>query len=211
MSSRPRFLLSPAYCGGRRARMLTRPGSTIGLAERLREGGLSLGEAFAFMSGLYFRGKLAYARAFTEPDSMFVITPTRGLIAPDAAVTTAMIEEFAAVDVEAGDARYREPLERDLASLRSRLVDGTPVILLGSIATGKYVDVLTSILGPALYYPSSFVGRGDMSRGGLMLRSAAAGVELEYTQLDPGISRRGPRPPKLEPIKVPAGQSVQTT
>jgi hypothetical protein len=54
-------------------------------------------------------------------------------------------------------------------------------------------------LGERLHYPSSFVGRGDMSRGGLLLRHAASGVELDYAVLDPGARRHGPRPPKLDP------------
>ena len=58
------FLLSPAYCGGRRATYLLREGSTLALAAKLNAGTLTLGEAFTFMSGLYFRGKMAYARAF---------------------------------------------------------------------------------------------------------------------------------------------------
>ena len=43
-----------------------------------------------------------------------------------------------------------------------------------------------------------------MSRGGLMLRSAASGDELEYGPLTAGVRPRGPRPPKLDPsTRVP--------
>jgi hypothetical protein len=178
----------------------------MALAVRFREGTLTLGDAFAFMSGLYFRGKLAYARAFGRAPSpnanaVLVITPTRGLLPPDDFIDDHLLDEFAAVDVSAGDARYRRPLERDVASLASLLGADGHVVLLGSIATGKYVDVLVDILGARLHYPRAFVGRGDMSRGGLLLRAAASGEELEYAVLTPGLRPRGPRPPKLDPLR----------
>jgi len=195
------FLLSPAHCGGRRATALLRPDATSPLALRLRAGTLTLGEAFSFLSGLYFRGKLTYARAFADaevPDrGSYVITPTRGLQAPDTVVSLELLQDFAATDIAAGDRRYREPLERDVRALAARLPSAFRVVLLGSIATNKYVDVLAPALGDRLYYPSSFVGRGDMSRGGLLLRSAASGLELDYVRLDTDAPRRGQRPPRL--------------
>jgi hypothetical protein len=192
------FLLSPAYCAGRRAKILLRPGSTLAIAQRLQGGTLTLGEAFTFCSGLYFRGKITYARTFA-PDATLVITPTRGLQPPDLLVTADLLREFAGVDIASDDVRYRKPLERDLRTLAKRLSTGARVVLLGSVATGKYVDVLVRSLGPRLHFPPSFVGRGDMSRGGLLLRQAASGVELEYAALEPTATRRGPRPPKLDP------------
>ena len=65
-----------------------------------------------------------------------------------------------------------------------------------SIATSKYVEPLTDIFGSRLLFPSEFVGRGDMSRGGLMLRCAREGIELAYIPADSAV-RRGKRPPKL--------------
>jgi len=203
------FLLSPAYCAGRRAKILLKPGSTLAIAQRLQAGELTLGEAFTFCSGLYFRGKITYARAFA-PDSTFVITPTRGLQPPGLVVTADLIREFAGVDIASDDVRYRRPLERDLRALAKRLQPGARVVLLGSVATGKYVDVLVRSLGQQLHFPPSFVGRGDMSRGGLLLRQAASGVELEYAALEPTATRRGPRPPKLDPrtrVAMPAPPS----
>jgi len=199
------FLLSPAYCGGRRASSLLRPDSSSQLAERLRAGTLTLGEAFSFCSGLYFRGKLAYARAFAragtlDQPSTFVITPTRGLQVPDTPISRQVLREFAAVDIGAVDPRFRRPLEHDVAALAATLSPAGRVVLLGSIATGKYADVLAPALGGRLYYPASFVGRGDMSRGGLLLRSASSLTELEYVPLVPGAVRRGPRPPRLEAV-----------
>jgi hypothetical protein len=195
------FLLSPAYCGGRRARILLRPDSTLPLARRLRDGTLTIGEAFSFMSGLYFRGKLTYARRFAQtPEATLVITPTRGLQSDARPVTTELLEEFGSVDIRADDARYCQPLERDARALAARLSRDARVVLLGSVATGKYVDVLVRTLGERLYFPSSFVGRGDMSRGGLLLRQAASGTELDYVVLEAGTRRHGPRPPKLDPL-----------
>jgi len=194
------FLLSPAYCGGRRAAMLLRSGSQLAIARRLQADTLTLGEAFTFMSGLYFRGKIAYARTFApDLDSTLVITPTRGLRSPEMVVSQQLLHEFAAVDIASDDVRYSRPLERDLEGLAARLPDDARVVLLGSVATGKYVDILVPRLGERLQFPSSFVGRGDMSRGGLLLRHAASGIELEYSVLRPDTSRRGPRPPKLDP------------
>jgi hypothetical protein len=197
------FLLSPARCDGRRAAMLLRPEARSPAADRLRAGTLTLGDAFAFMSALYFRGKLAYARAFAtgaeSGPTSYIITPTRGLQTPDSLVSIALLEEFASTDIASGDTAYRAPLDRDLALLAATLSATTRVILLGSIASNKYVDALAPVLGERLYYPASFIGRGDMSRGGLLLRSAAAGVELDYARLDTTVARRGVRPPKLEP------------
>jgi hypothetical protein len=196
------FLLSPAYCGGRRAMYLLRDGSTLALAVKLREGALTLGEAFSFMSGLYFRGKLEYTRAFgRHHPAGLVITPTRGLLPPDSLVTADLLHEFGAVDVAAADERYRRPMVESVGRLRETLSPDARVVLLGSIATGKYVDVLTGTLDERLYFPTDFVGRGDMSRGGLMLRSVGSGVELPYTRLRPEVRRHGERPPKLAPLR----------
>jgi hypothetical protein len=200
------FLLSPAWCGGRRAAMLLNPVAPFDYAVRLRAGQLNLGEAFAFMSGLYFRGKLAYGSRFGSAheghERTFVITPTQGLRSPSSTVTIGHLREFASVDVNAGDPRYRVPLERDLLALDASLDPRTRIVLLGSIATSKYVDALVSIVGPRLVFPPSFIGRGDMSRGGLLLRAARAGIELDYAPLDAMTTRRGRRPPKLEPERV---------
>ncbi|MGE0812824.1 MAG: hypothetical protein AB7O28_01175 [Vicinamibacterales bacterium] len=196
------LLLSPAHCGGRRASALLEPGAASEAAARLRAGALTLGEAFAFMSSLYFRGKLAYARAVVsrrgDRAAAYVITPTRGLLSPNASASVALLQEFAATDIAAGDTRYRGPLERDLADLVSRLGPDARVVLLGSIASDKYVDVLAPALGGRLHYPPSFIGRGDMSRGGLLLRSAASGVELDYAPLTALSPRRGRRAPRLD-------------
>jgi len=212
------FLLSPASCSGERARVLLREAAAFPLAVRLRQEGAPLGEVFSFLSGLYFRGKLAYARRFSagspELASTFVITPTRGLLSPDASVTAEDLREFASVPIDHRSERYRVPLERDVRELARRLPAAGEAVLLGSIATAKYVDVLSAALGSRLVFPADFAGRGDMSRGGLLLRSAREGRELGYVAIDAG-ARHGPRPPKLAPLprptarRAPSGASRQ--
>src|SRR4051812_36413630 len=154
MTAQRIFLLSPAYCGGRRAAMLLRPGSAMPLAQRLQAGTLTIGEAFSFLSGLYFRGKLTYARQFGHARAggaaTLVITPSRGLWAPDALLDVDLLREFAAADVSTGNAGYRTPLERDATALAARVGPRASVVLLGSIATGKYVDVLAPWFGKRL-------------------------------------------------------------
>jgi hypothetical protein len=202
------FLLSPAHCGGRRANIVMSERATFELATRVRSNaGAPLGEVFSFLSGLYFRGKLAYARAFASvPEhagsvagtGVFVITPNAGLRSPDTLVTLAALRRFADVNVSAANPAYRRPLERSAKALATDIGPDCPVVLLGSIASAKYVDILQAIFHERLLFPQEFVGRGDMSRGGLMLRCAAAGEQLTYVPVA-GAIRHGVRPPKLDP------------
>jgi hypothetical protein len=187
--------------------MIMRDTAEFELARRLRSAsGITIGEVFTFLSGLYFRGKIAYANAFARPvrgmSGVLVITPTRGLI--DAATPIGLddLREFAEVDIDETDPRYRLPLERDALKLATQLKNRGDVVLLGSVATGKYVSVLLEILGDRLCFPADFVGRGDMSRGGLLLRCAVDARELEYIAVE-GAIRKGKRPPKLEPRRYP--------
>jgi hypothetical protein len=184
--------------------------ASFDLAQRVRvRPGAPLGEVFTFLSGLYFRGKLTYARAFANPADgragVFVITPTDGLCQADEPVDLARLRRFATVDIAGDDPRYREPLDRDARRLARRIGPAGEVVLLGSIATGKYVDVLDGVFGERLRFPAEFVGRGDMSRGGLLLRQARAGLELEYVPVR-GAIRHGARPPRLTPLRgLPSG------
>jgi hypothetical protein len=192
------FLLSPAYCGGKRGAVLLKEGGTSAPAQQLAAGTMSLGGAFSFVSGLYFRGKLAYATHFTaERDwpGVFVITPTRGLQPPELPVDGALLREFVDVDLASGDARYLRPLVRDLQDLVTGLEATSRVVLLGSVATSKYLEPIAHILGDRLCFPRDFVGRGDMSRGALLLQSVEANRELEYVPFAAGVTRRGPRAP----------------
>jgi hypothetical protein len=199
------FLLSPARCDGERAKLVFRDEADFALARALREPpGAELGEVFSFLSGLYFRGKLAYANAFARPvagrPGALVITTDRGLVSPAERVRIGDLRAFACVDIAAGDDRYVIPMRRDVEALAEWLAPGDDVVLLGSIATGKYVDVLLSILGDRLLFPAEFVGRGDMSRGGLLLRCVTDGRELAYVPVA-GAVRHGAKPPKLEPLR----------
>jgi hypothetical protein len=201
------FLLSPARCDGRRAKVLLSPDASFELATRIRSDGGPIGEVFSFLSGLYFRGKVAYAHAFGrranhEPSS-FVITTERGLVTLDTRVTRNDLLAFAGVDLARGGERFVAPLARDVEHLAKDLSASARIVLLGSIATGKYVDTLTAVFGERLLFPEQFVGRGDMSRGGLMLRSAADMSELTYRPVT-GAVRHGKRPPRLEPRRYSA-------
>jgi len=206
------FLLSPANCNGIRAKQALSPRAQFALALALRSaGGAPLGDLFSFVSGLYFRGKLTYARRFAQPPELdnpivgggvHVITPTAGLRSPDTLITQAAVRGFARVDVDPDNVRYRRPLEASARALAAEIGPDCDVVLLGSVASPKYVTVLTRIFGERLKFPVSFVGRGDMSRGGLLLRHARDGVELEYVPVL-GAVLHGARPPKLPPIKWP--------
>jgi len=197
------FLLSPARCDGRRAKALLNPRADFPLAVGLRSrAGATLGDVFAFLSGLYFRGKLTYARACAAENSaaIRVITTNRGLLPPEERVGVSDLERFAEVDLsEAGD-DFRDPLLRDALALAGDSPFDAPAVLLGSIATNKYVAPLADVFGDRLVFPRDFVGRGDMSRGGLMLRYARDRRELDYIPVLTAV-RHGRRPPKLEPLR----------
>src|SRR5881628_202402 len=181
------FLLSPANCGGRRAKQAMSPNATFALAAALRSSdGAPLGDFFSFISQLYFRGKLTYARRFAAPpdpanpivgSGVHVITPNAGLRSPDTLVTHAAIRGFAQGDIDAGNKKYRGPLESSARTLAGEV--------------GPDCDV---------------VGRGDMSRGGLLLRHARDGVELPYVPIL-GATLHGARPPKLPPLRRSASPS----
>jgi len=204
------FLLSPANCGGKRAKQAMSPRATFPLAAALQSpSGAPLGDFFAFISGLYFRGKLTYARRFAAPpdpgdaivgSGIHIITPNAGLRSPDTLVTCDAVRGFARGDIDLTKSSYRRPLETASRSLFDAIGADCEVVLLGSVASPKYVDILARIFGERLLFPIEFVGRGDMSRGGLLLRQASAGVELEYVPVL-GATLHGARPPKLPPLR----------
>jgi hypothetical protein len=200
MASGPRtvFLLSPASLAGERAAMLLRTQAEFPLARAIRTPvGAPFGEVFTFLSGLYFRGKARYAEVFAQPPrgvpGALVITSGEGLVPLDAPVDAARLHA-----IDAQERRYLEPLLRAALELDARCGSRCRVVLLGSIATGKYVEPLSAAFGARLLFPPDFVGRGDMSRGGLLLRCADAGVELPYAPVV-GAVRHGARPARLPP------------
>ena len=204
------FLLSPANCSGTRARQVLSPNAQFELACALRSRrGAMLGDVFAFISGLYFRGKLTYAMRFADPPDrdnpvvglgVHVITPNAGLRSPDVYVSHKAVRAFADGDVHQDNVDYRRPLEKSARTLLREVGADCEVVLLGSVASPKYVEVLTDIFGDRLTFPIDFVGRGDMSRGGLLLRKAREGVELPYVPVI-GATLHGQRPPKRPPLR----------
>lgn len=190
------FLLSPANCGGTRAQLLLKS-RTSPLTARLAERGAPLGEVFTFMSSLYFRGKVAYATRFGVA---YVIAPGRGLLPVDVLIRVDDLRRMADVPVDAQLPAFREPLIRDAATLLRGVGPDDHIVLLGSVASKKYVEPLLEVFGERLHFPATFVGRGDMSRGGLMLRCAQSGTPLEYVPVR-GAVLHGKRPAKLSPIR----------
>lgn len=180
------FLLSPAQVGGARAAQLLNPSASFALARTFRRQGLPLAEVFTFMSSLYFRGKITYARRFADEkngDVIRIITSNAGLLAPEKKITPQSLLDFGRTEIDAADSDYHGPLKRHARILALNLDPEDQVILLGSIATGKYRDLLAEVFGDQIYFPVEFAGRGDMSRGGLLLKAAREGQELEYVRV----------------------------
>jgi hypothetical protein len=125
-----------------------------------------------------------------------IITAGRGLLPPDTPISADEFRAMAGAPVDADNPAYRLPLERDASLLRDAAGPECPVILLGSIATAKYLRPLLDIFSARLLVPPDFAGRGDMSRGGLLLRAARAGQELGYMPAE-SAPRHGARPPRL--------------
>ena len=213
------FLVSPADCSGKRARQVLSSQAQFTLAVDLRSPrGAMLGDVFMFVSGLYVRGKLTYALRYAAPPrkghhiigcGVHIITPNAGLCSPDRRVTCEMVEAFGRSEVDPENLEYRRPLERSARALARAIGPDCDVVLLGSIASSKYSDVLLAVFGGRLRFPVDFVGRGDMSRGGLLLRRAREGNELDYTPLA-GAVLHGARPPRLPPLMVTQGRSPVT-
>ncbi len=189
------FLLSPANLNGIRARQLCSKRARFDAAVAYRDGGVAIGRAFSFMSALYFRGKITYSERFKRPpagmelDGVLIITPGYGLVRPDWKIDEEKMRRLRRTKVDAKSRTYRKALERDLEAIAGFCGEETRFVLLGSVATGKYVDVLHPILGERLLFPKTFAGMGDMQRGAVMLRAARDGQELDYVGLDAPRSR----------------------
>ncbi|HEX7861957.1 MAG TPA: hypothetical protein VF773_16600 [Verrucomicrobiae bacterium] len=195
------FLLSPANSSGERAQLIFNPKARFDLARRMQRGEKApLGEIFSFLSGLYFRGKYVYSTTFARPparsEGAYVITSSRGFMPVEQPVSLSELADFGTVPIEADEPRYIAPLQADASKIVKRIGKNCEVVLLGSIGTKKYAEPLMDFFGDSLLFPSSFVGRGDMSRGGLLLRCVAENRELEYVPLS-GAIRHGKRPEKL--------------
>ncbi len=181
--------------------MLLRPEARFELAMDLQSSqGTEIGSVFSFASPLYFHGKLTYAKAFARAvpgaTSVLLITPGLGLIPPETKVTAEQMRSVCRVPVDENDAAYAEPMRRDAKLLEKSMPKDAPVVLLGSVASTKYTAILSAVFGTRLLFPTDFVGRGAMSRGGLLLRSARAGTELPYAPVQTTVVK-GRRPPRL--------------
>jgi hypothetical protein len=177
------FLLSPANASGIRGQRLLASNGQSQLAQRLRQSGAPLAEVYEFISSLYFRGKYAYAEQFKSPPTgipgVHIITGA-GLVLPETVVTLDELRRISATPIDADNSHYRMALDRDLSRLREVAGSKTKVILMGSIATSKYLTPLLSVFGERLLFPKDFLGRGDMSRGSLLLRCCSTGSPLVY-------------------------------
>ncbi|MDX1583536.1 MAG: hypothetical protein R3338_08050 [Thermoanaerobaculia bacterium] len=184
------FLISPANLNGTRAKQLRSKHAMFEAAKAYRNGGVPIGQAFSFMSALYFRGKLTYARRFSvspTPGSIEpvqIITAGYGLVSPDWLIDQKRMRRLQRTKIDPRSRTYRSTLQKDVRRLRDECDESVRFVLLGSVATGKYVDVLHPILRDRLKFPASFVGIGDMQRGSIMLNAARSGVELEYVGMD---------------------------
>ncbi|MGB8322754.1 MAG: hypothetical protein WCE52_07310 [Candidatus Acidiferrum sp.] len=203
------FLISPANAAGTRAKRLLDGTSPSDLARRLNATGAPLDEVFTYMSSLYFRGKLMYARRFSNPPpglpGILIITPSRGLLRPEELVTRAEMAEISYIRALHNNPAFRDPLDRDARLLSEKLQPGAEVVLLGSIATLKYVEPLVAILGGRLVFPHDFVGRGNMSRGGLLLQCCRENRELRYSRVMNAVLHEK-RPAKPRTAKLPSGE-----
>ena len=154
-------------------------------------------------------GRAVLALALIGGNGIFVITSGYGLVPPDWRITEERMRRMRRIDIDADTRSYTKPLREhaqliaralDQESLNHEGKDDAEVVLLGSVATGKYVDVLLPILGNRLRFPSAFAGLGDMARGGLMLRAARSGTELEYVTLDANRKRLPGATGKMPPL-----------
>jgi hypothetical protein len=182
------FLLSPANLSGKRGQMLLNPNADFALARALRSpAGAPLEKIFSFVSGLYFRGKAEYARRFGRASagrpSALVMTAGGGLCTLDEMITKARLEAWQRVVVSEQNPHFTAPLQRQACELLDAHDSSTQFVLLGSVATRKYVLPLLEVFGASLFFPRRFAGLGDMGRGALLLRAAADGIELDYEPL----------------------------
>jgi hypothetical protein len=183
------FLLSPANLSGRRAALILSPRARFDLAHRVQSSeGAPLGEVFSFVSGLYFRGKQSYANAFGRPPSGLegglVISPAEGLRSLQEHVTADRLRAWSNAAVDARNPLFTRPLYEHAEQLERAHGSETRFVLLGSVATSKYVRPLATVFGDHLLFPRQFVGRGDMSRGALMLSAAREDKELAYAPVE---------------------------
>ncbi len=172
---------------------------------------MPLGDVFSFLSGLYFRGKLEYARAFARApdvhDGIHVITMTDGLVSPDARIFAGDLERYARC--ADGTAAAVAVLEQTAVRLSDRLGSETEVVLLGSVSTGKYTDLLAPIFRDRLLFPRDVLHIGQLARGALLLRHARERHELDYIPVSE-IVRTGRRVSIKDTSRPPPVEGAMT-
>jgi len=182
------LLLSPANLSGQRGQQLCNPLAAFPLARALRSAeGAELGELFSFVSSLYFRGKLNYACEFGHTSNglpaVFVMSAGGGLCVPNERITLDRLRDWARVSIHQDNLHFTAPLIRHASALLDAHDASTRFVLLGSVASNKYVTPLLEVFGDRLLFPSDFAGRGDMSRGSLLLRAVGERRELAYASV----------------------------
>jgi hypothetical protein len=125
------FLLSPANLSGLRAKQLASPRAKFATALKYQSPeGVPIAEAFAFMSALYFRGKIAYARHFADPkDGVLIITSGYGLVPPEWPLNEERMKRMQKIDVDVASRSYTKPLKdhaKQLASMLQPDAGGAP-------------------------------------------------------------------------------------
>jgi hypothetical protein len=192
-SGRRIFLLSPANASGIKGQRLLGSTTQSDLGLRLRDGGAPLGEVYRFISSLYFRGKIEYAQRFQNPPrgvaGVQIITGV-GLMLPETVVTLGELQRISGTSIDAKNESYRRALDCDLVRLREQVGSNIDVVLLGSIATSKYLAPVQAVFGRRLLFPRDFIGLGDMSRGSILLRCCGQGAELEYVGAETIVNLR---------------------
>lgn len=182
------FLLSPATAHGAKARVLLQDPPRTPAATWLRSSdGMPLAAVFTYLSGLYFTGKLAYARAFANIspplEGVYVLTMSDGLLSPAAPVSADMLRRFAAAADGSADGRDR--LIQSARTIAAALGEAPcEVVFLGSVHSSKYTELLEPVFGDRLRFPRELVRRGQLERGAILLERATARRELDYITLD---------------------------
>ena len=126
------------------------------------EAGVEVADAFAFMSALYFRGKIAYARQFAVPSALiggngiFVITSGYGLVPPDWRLTEERMKRMRRIDIDADARNYTKPLREhaQLIAVKDYLdsdeyVEYVARNTLGLVRPGETLVVVTGTDAPA--------------------------------------------------------------
>ncbi|MEP6692288.1 MAG: hypothetical protein ABJD07_14095 [Gemmatimonadaceae bacterium] len=192
------FILSPATAHGKKGRVLLEHPPRTPVAKELREHGMPIGSVFRYLSGLYFNGKLAYARAFAQPpasmrEGVYILTTTDGLVPAETRISTADLERFAGAEL--GNPAGRAALDASARELARAMGNACDIVFLGSVAGDKYTGLLEPVFRDRLIFPRELLNRGQLARGALLLTCVIEERELDYA---PVLTLRAePKPVKV--------------